>query len=191
MGPRLLALALAADSLAGCSSSLDSCVAERIDLTWPATITRDGAPVAVTLAGQVSPSNIDVPVFATLRAVLTGEVGAETAGVVWTVPAFEPEQGWVAVAIDAPVAVGETLTVGSTFNGGGWGAYDLPDGVRAAAGFRVGTLAAGEVIGTVEVLAVDPLRLRLDLTGRSGGTVLARVQGDAAFSYQAGPPSCT
>jgi hypothetical protein len=123
--------------------------------------------------------------------VLTGEVGAETAGVVWTVPAFEPEQGWVAVAIDAPVAVGETLTVGSTFNGGGWGAYDLPDGVRAAAGFRVGTLAAGEVIGTVEVLAVDPLRLRLDLTGRSGGNVLARVQGDAAFSYQAGPPSCT
>jgi hypothetical protein len=191
MGPRLLALALAAGSLAGCGSSLDSCVAERIDLTWPATITRDGAPGTVTLAGQVSPSNVGVPVFATLRAVLTGEVGAETAGVVWTVPAFEPEQGWVAVAIDAPVAVGETLTVGSTFDGGGWGAFDLPAGVHVAAGLRAGTVAASEVIGTVEVLAVRPLRLRLDLTGRNGADVLARVQGDAAFSYQAGPPSCT
>jgi hypothetical protein len=190
MGPRLLVLALAASSLAGCGSSLDSCVAERIDLTWPATITRDGAPGAVTLAGQVSPSNVGVPVFATLRAVLTGEVGAETAGVVWTVPAFEPEQGWVAVAIDAPVAAGETLTVGSTFDGAGWGVFDLAAGVRVAAGLRVGTVAASEVSGTVEVLGVDPLRLRLDLTGRNGGNLLARVQGDATFSYQAGPPSC-
>jgi hypothetical protein len=191
VGPRLFVLALAAGSLAGCGASLDSCVAERIDLTWPATIARDGAPVAVTLAGQVSPSNVGVPVFATLRAVLTGEVAAETAGVVWTVPAFEPEQGWVAVAIDAPVAVGETLTVGSTFDGGGWGIFDLPAGVRVAAGLRAGTVAASEVAGTVQVLDVDPLRLRLDLTGRNGGDVLARVQGDAAFSHQAGPPSCT
>jgi hypothetical protein len=191
MGPRLLALALVAGSLMGCGSSLDSCVAERIDLTWPATITRDGAPGTVTLAGQVSPSNVGVPVFATLRAVLTGQVEAETAGVVWTVPAFEPEQGWVAVAIDAPVAVGETLTVGSTFDGGGWGTFDLPTGVRVAAGLRTGTVAASEVFGTVEVLAVTPLRLRLDLTGRNGSGVIARVQGEAAFSYQAGPPSCT
>lgn len=189
MRSRLLAL-VAALSLSGCGSSLDSCEAERIDVAWPATIARDGVPAAVTLAGQVSPSNVGVPEFETLRAVLTGAVSAETAGVIWTVPAFEPEQGYVAVAIDAPVAAGETIPVGSTFDGAGWGPYDLPAGVRVAAGLRAGTVAADEVAGTVEVLAVSPLRLRLDLTGRSGGDELARVRGDAAFSYRPGPPAC-
>jgi hypothetical protein len=183
--------ALAALPLAACGSSFDACQAERIEVTLPATITRDAGSSVATLTGQVSPSNVGVPEFATLRAVLTGDVAAETAGVIWTVPAFDPEQGFVAVAIDAPVGAGEVLTVGAAFDGGGWGLFDLAGGVRAGAGIRIGTVAADEVTGTVEVLGVEPLRLRLDLTGRSRGAVIARVQGDATFTYRPGPPSCT
>jgi hypothetical protein len=177
--------------IAGCDSGLDSCEAERIDVTMPATITRGGSPAAVTLVGQVSPSNVGVPAFATLRAVLTGDVASQTDGVIWTVPAFDPDQGWVVVAIDAPVAAGDVLTVGSTYGGAGWGVFDLPGGTRLAAGIRAGEFAAVEVSGTAEVLEVSPLRLRLDLTGRDAADAVVRVQGDASFRYQSGPPSCT
>jgi hypothetical protein len=47
------------------------------------------------------------------------------------------------------------------------------------------------VSGTVDVLDVSPLRLRLDLTGSDGTGAVVRVQGDASFSYLPGPPSCT
>ena len=133
----------------------------------------------VSLSGQVSPGNVGVPEFQTLRAVLTGDV------------AGQPEQGWVVVAIDAPVAAGEVLPVGSTYGGAGWGVFDLPSGARVAAGIRAGSFAAGRVSGTVEVLDVSPLRLRLDLTGSNGTGAVVRVQGDASFSYLPGPPSCT
>jgi hypothetical protein len=117
----LLAVALIAAPLVACGAPTDSCQAERIDVTLPATLTRDGSSEVVSLSGQVSPGNVGVPAFQTLRAVLTGDVAGETAGVIWTLPAFEPDQGWVVVAIDAPVAAGEVLPVGSTYGGAGWG----------------------------------------------------------------------
>jgi hypothetical protein len=187
---RLVGMVLGLLPLGACGSSADPCEAERIEVVWPATITQGGTPAAAALADQVSPSNVGVPAFETLRAVLTGDVLAATEGVVWTVPAFAPAQGYVAVAIDAPVSAGESLAIGATFDGAGWGPYQLPGGVRIAAGLRAGAATADEVTGTVEVLAVSPLRLRLDLTGRQGGDDIARVQGDASFSYRAGPPAC-
>jgi hypothetical protein len=81
--------------------------------------------------------------------------------------------------------------VESTYGGAGWGVFDLPGGTRLAAGIRAGEFAAVEVTGTAEVLRVSPLRLRLDLTGRDAADAVVRVQGDASFSYQSGPPSCT
>lgn len=191
MRRHLLAIALIAASLTGCSAASDSCQAERIDVTVPATLTREGSSEVVTLSDQVSPSNVGVPEFQTLRAVLTGDVAGETAGVIWTVPAFAPKQGWVVVAIDAPVAAGEVLPVGSTYGGAGWGLFELPSGTRIAAGLRAGAFVASVVSGTVEVVAVSPLRLRLDLTGGDGTGAEVRVRGVASFSYLPGPPSCT
>lgn len=191
MRHHLHAVALIAASLTGCGAASDSCQAERIDVTVFATLTREGSSEVVTLSDQVSPSNVGVPEFQTLRAVLTGDVAGETAGVIWTVPAFDPEQGWVVVAIDAPVAAGEVLPVGSTYGGAGWGLFDLPSGTRIAAGLRAGAFVASVVSGTVEVLAVSPLRLRLDLTGGDGTGAEVRVRGVASFSYLPGPPSCT
>jgi len=95
------------------------------------------------------------------------------------------------VAIDAPVAAGEVLPVGSTYCGAGWGVFVRPSGTRVAAGIRAGSFAAGSVSGTVDVVGVSPLRLRLDLTGSDGTGAVVRVQGDASFSYFPGPPSCT
>jgi hypothetical protein len=177
--------------LGGCGSSFDQCQAEQIDVTIAATLIRDGHETSATLSGQVSPSNVGVPVFDTLRAVLTGDVTAETAGVIWTVPAFEPEQGWVVIALDAPIATGQVLPVGSTYGGAGWGVFDLPSNTKVAAGIRAGGFAAASVSGSVEVLGVGPLRLRLDLTGRDGTDAVVQVRGDATFAYRSGPPSCT
>jgi hypothetical protein len=186
----VVAVALAL-SLAACGGPDDTCEAERIDVTFPATLTRDGQETSATLVGQVSPSNVGVPVFATLRAVLTGAVAAETDGVIWTAPAFEPEEGWVVIAIDAPVVPGDVLPVGSTYGGAGWGVFDLPSNTKLAAGIRAGGFAAATASGSVEVLGVGPLRLRLDLTGENGTGSVVRVVGDASFAYRSGPASCT
>ena len=184
-------LAGAALLAAACGSGTDACQAELISVTLPATLERNGAPSVATLAGEVSVGTVGTPAFAALRQLLTGDAGAATSGVIWTVPAFEPEQGWVAVALDAPLAAGEELAVGSAFDGAGWGIFDLPAGTRLAAGLRAGTFAATTVTGTASVLGVAPLRLRLDLQGADGTGATVRIRGEASFSYRAGPPSCT
>lgn len=184
-------LAAAALLAAGCGSGTDACQAESIGVTLPATINRNGTPSAATLAGEVSVGNVGTPAFAALRELLTGDAAAATTGVIWTVPAFEPEQGWVVVALDAPLSAGDELSVEGTYLGAGWGIFDLPGSTRLAAGLRAGNFVATTVTGTVSVLAVAPLRLRLDLLGEDGAGATVRIQGDASFSSRPGPPSCT
>jgi len=177
--------------LAACGSPFGDCSSERVEVSLPATIERNGVPENVTLGDAVAVGNVSVPDFATLRAVLTGDATSESAGVIWTVPLSGATQGWVSLAIDAPLSPGTTLTVGSTYDGAGWGLFDLPAGTKAAASVRDDSFAATSVTGTVEVLGVMPLRLRLDLTATDASNATVRVQGDAAFSFVSQPSPCT
>ena len=175
--------------LAACGAPLGDCSAERVEVALPATIDRNGVPESVALEGAVSVGNVSVPDFETIRAVLTGDVAAETAGVIWTVPVGAA--GWVSLAVDAPLAPGATHPVGSTYDGAGWGLYDLPAGTKIAASVRDGAFAASSVSGTVEVLGVTPLRLRLDLDATDGAAQTVHVEGDATFGFVSEPAACT
>jgi hypothetical protein len=178
-------------TLTGCGSPLGDCRSERIDVNWPATIERGAQPESAELSGQVAVGNVGAAEFATLRAVLTGDASSQTDGAIWTVPAFDDPQGWVAIAIQAPVGVGDVLPVDATIDGAGWGPYTLPAPARIVASIRAGSFAATSVTGTVKVLAVGPLRLRLDLTAHDGSASTIRLTGDAAFQFVSEPSACT
>jgi hypothetical protein len=97
----------------------------------------------------------------------------------------------VAIAIQAPVGVGDVLPVDATIDGAGWGPYTLPAPARIVASIRAGSFAATSVTGTVKVLTVGPLRLRLDLTAHDGSASTIRLTGDAAFQFVSEPSACT
>jgi hypothetical protein len=188
---RVKPLVFAVALVLGACSTDDSCEAELISVTLPAMIVRDVVPSAETLTGEVSVGNVGAPVFEALRAVLVEDPAAATDAVIWTVPAFSPDEGWLAVAIAPPIATGDELTVGATLAGAGWGIFELPGAARLAAGLHAGNFSAASVTGGASVLGVAPLRLRLDLRGTDGAGAIVTLQGDASFAYRPGPPSCT
>lgn len=175
--------------LTACGSIFGDCRSERIEISLPATIEQNGAQQNVTLGDAVSVGNLSVNDFEILRAVLTGHVASQDQGVIWTVPLGA--DGWVSLAIDPPISAGTTLTVGSTYDGAGWGLYSLPGVSKVAASVHDGAFAATSVTGTVEVLGVEPLRLRLDLDATDAASTEVRVQGDATFTFISEPAACT
>lgn len=187
LGPLLAMTAL----LSACGSPFGDCRLERVEVSFPATIERGSGTETATLVGSVAVGNLSVPDFETLRAVLTGDVTAENDGVIWTVPMAGTSEGWVSLAIDAPVSQGDVLPVGSAYDGAGWGLFDVPAGTKIAAGVRDGSFIASSVTGTVEVLEVMPLRLRLDLTATDASSATLRVTGDAGFTFVSEPAACT
>ena len=177
--------------LSACGSPFGECRLDRVEVSLPATIERGSGTETATLEGSVAVGNLGLPDFETVRAVLTGDVTSENDGVIWTVPMAGTTEGWVSLAIDAPVSPGDVLTIGSTFDGAGWGRFDLPGGTKIAASLRDGAFTASSIAGTVEVLGVMPLRLRLDLTATDAADVTVRVTGDATFAFVREPAACT
>src|SRR5215212_11003507 len=106
---RQTALAAAMLASTGCNTFeflTDNCETEFVRVTWPATITRGSSTTSVTLTGSVSPGNIDPAQFTQLRQTLvTG--GGDLTNVVWTVPAFETNGGYVAFMHAAPLTTGQ------------------------------------------------------------------------------------
>jgi len=188
----VVCLTLALPFLSACGSAFESCRSDRIEVALPATVDRDGRTQSVLLSGAVSPGNLSSgEEFENVRAVLTGDPAGRTGGVIWTVPAFETNPGWVAVALRAPLAPGDVLPVSTTVDGAGWGTFDLPQGTDVVVSLRAGSYVAVTASGTVRVLAVAPLRLRLDLTGRDAAGDPVRVRGDALFAFVSEPSPCT
>ena len=180
----------------GCSSVqllTDNCIAESILVSWPATITRGGSSTTVTLTGAVSPGNLDAARFNALRALLITGGAATNASVVWTVPGFEVNGGYVAFMHTAPLASGQTEAVNLAFDGGGWGVVSsrpdqpFPATIAVRAENFVATLASGSITA-VEGL---PLRLRIDVTARNASNESMRFTGDAQFRYERARTSCS
>ncbi len=147
-----------------------------------ATIERNDTPQNENLTGVVAFTNVPDQ-FAALRAILTEDPTQQTHGVVWTMPAFHTNGGGIAIALQAPLRAGEVLAVNSAFNGGGWGTTSLPAGVRAQASVRADNFVATSASGSIQILGVAPLRLRMDIETKDAANSTIRISGDASFKY--------
>jgi len=179
----------------GCSSVqllTDNCTAESILVSWPATVTRGSASSTVTLTGAVSPGNLDAARFSALRQLLITGGAAGSASVVWTVPAFEVNGGYVAFMHRAPLASGQTEPVNLAFDGGGWGVVSSrPDSpFPATIAVRAENFVATSASGSITAVEGLPLRLRIDVTARNANESM-RLTGDAQFKYEQARTSCS
>lgn len=194
-GARSALIALMA-LLSGCTSFnllTDNCTAESILVAWPATITRGNTTSNVTLTGAVSPGNLDAARFNALRALLITGGTATSASVVWTVPAFEVNGGYVAFMHRAPLASGQSEPVNLAFDGGGWGVVSSrPDSpFPATIAVRAESFVATSASGSITAVEGLPLRLRIDVTARNASNESMRLTGDAQFRYERARTSCS
>ncbi|NUO79319.1 hypothetical protein HUU05_04520 [candidate division KSB1 bacterium] len=190
MRKKFLLLVCAAGFFLGCGAPF-RCFEERIEVSWPATITRGAEQESATLAGVVAPGNVGESVFAELKSVLVNEASAQTFGLVWSVPAFNTNGGGIAVALAAPLQRGEVLQITSSFQGGGWGRFSLPNGERAQVSVRAENFVATSASGTMQVLQVAPLVLRLEITATDTSNATIQIRGDASFRFVREQAPCT
>lgn len=181
---------------AGCASVnllTDNCTAESILVSWPTTITRGSASTIVTLTGAVSPGNLDASRFNVLRQLLISGGAAASASVVWTVPAFEVNGGYIALMHKAPLTSGETEPVNLAFDGGGWGVVSSrPDQpFPAVIAVRADNFVATSASGSITAIDGLPLRLRIDVTAKNASNESMRLTGEAQFRYERVRTNCS
>lgn len=169
----------------------DNCTTEFVRVSWPATITRGTSTTNVTLFGSVTPANIDPTQFEILRDVVaTGDRTALTT-IVWTVPAFDVNGGYIAFTHTLPLAAGQSDGVNFAWGGGGWGAASAERAIPAAIAVRADNFNANEATGTVTAISTRPLRLRIDITVRNAANQTMRLTGEAQFEHQAVRSNCS
>jgi hypothetical protein len=169
----------------------DRCDTEFIRVTWPATITRVGNTTNVTLFHSISESNIDAEDFRLLRDVLINGNTNRSATVVWSVPAFDINGGYIGLTHSAPLAATESHEVSFAFDGGGWGATTASRVIEPAIAIRGDNFNATAASGTITALSTSPLRLNIDITARDALNQTMRVKGEAQFQYEKVDSSCS
>lgn len=182
-----LAAAALALPLAACGSPLDtSCTEEGVVVEMPATVSVGVGEFTqpLELEGKLSEDNVDPGVFGRIRRIAS-DAGDETGAFVFT---LTPRGGnpvgaeFLSLALRVPLREGAVASVGTAFQGGGWGLVTLAPGEDAAASLRVGGAYARSFAGTVTVLDASPLRLRVDVRAVAATGETLRVRGDAAFA---------
>jgi hypothetical protein len=167
------------------------CHSERIEISMPAVIERDATREEMTLSGAVAPGNVGVDEFAVLKRILIENTSGQTQGIVWSLTAFNTNGGGLAVAVRPPFMSRDVIPVTGSFQGGGWGRFDLPHGIRAQVSVRTDGFLATSASGTIEILQVAPLRLRIDITVKNESNAMIRIQGDANFRFVRERVPCT
>ncbi|HEX6574864.1 MAG TPA: hypothetical protein VF042_07810 [Gemmatimonadaceae bacterium] len=185
----------AAIALSGCSTVdflTDDCDTQFIRVTWPASISQGGNTSNVTLFQSITPVNIDPEEFRLLRDVLINGNASRTATVVWTVPAFDVNGGYIALTHTAPLAVDELEPVNFAFDGGGWGASTASRALLPAIAVRGdNNFIAKSASGTITTVSTAPLRLDIDVTVRNAANQTMQISGEAKFEYERVPSSCS
>lgn len=168
-----------------------SCTQEQLVVTWPATITRGTAVSNVLLTTTLTPSNVDQTQFNQLRSALVNG-GSNSYRVTWTVSAFDTNGGYIAFSHEAPMANGQSLDIGATFIGGGWGASPaVGTAPRPAISVRADNFTATSASGSITALNSSPLRLRIDVATSNASGETIHLTGEAGFAYQKVTKSCT
>ena len=186
----LAATALLSPACASVDFLTGNCSTEFVRVTWPATITRGTTTTNVTLFGSVTPSNIDPTQFELLRDAVTGNRTALTT-IVWTVPAFEVNGGYVALTHTLPLTSGESDGVNFAFDGGGWGAATASRDIPATIAVRADNFNATAATGTITAISTSPLRLRIDVTVRNASNQTMTLAGEAQFEYERVRSDCS
>lgn len=186
----LITLMAAAQSLLSCGAPF-RCHEERIEVSLPATIVRGATQESQALFGAVGAGNVGQEVFAALKDVLVENPSAQNFSFTWSVPAFNTNGGGLAIALAAPLRVGEVVQINSSFQGGGWGRFDLPSGVRAQVSVRAENFFATSASGTIQVVQVAPLVLRLEISATDTNNTTIQIRGDASFRFVRERVPCT
>jgi len=194
MGRRWWAVAaagsLGAVAVISACTAFGGCELDRIDVSMGgANLELNGTPAFVTLAGIVTPGNVNANTYNQLVGALID--GSEsTIGATWTLDQGLTEPGWLALVLGVEALEGDTIDVTQTATGGGWGFLAAP-GTPLLVSLTLGDFQATSAAGIAVVLGAAPLNLRLDLTlaNADGDTVL--VQGDMVFRRTQEDVSCS
>ena len=192
----LKAAALAGSALLSTSCTTidfltDNCTTEFVRVSWPATITRGTSTTNVTLFGSVTPSNIDPTQFEMLRDVIATGNRTSLTTVVWTVPAFDINGGYIAFTHTLPLSAGESDDVDFAFDGGGWGASSATRAIPAAIAVRADNFNATAATGSIAAISTTPLRLDIDVTVRNAANQTMSLTGEAQFEYETVHSGCS
>jgi hypothetical protein len=99
------------------------------------------------------------------------------------------------IELQGPVSTGQVRPVSSGVFIGQWGPIAVPNAAPAAVAVSADQFAArandGSVSGTLEVLRVAPLGLRLDLTATSAAGDEIRMRGDMTAALRTGLNLCS
>ena len=179
---------------AGCTTIdflTDNCESEFVRVSWPATITRGTSTTNVTLFGSVSPGNIDPTQFELFRDVVTTGTRTNLTTIVWTVPAFEVNGGYIAFTHAVPLATGASDGINFAWDGGGWGAAPATRAIPAAIAVRADNFNADAASGTITAISTAPLLLDIDVTVRNTVNQTMRLTGKAQFEHETVRSSCS
>lgn len=189
IGVRAGVLLAAALPVAGCNP-FGGCESDRIEVSSPVNVQLDNVAETWDLTGRVHDTNIDPPHYAALvEALIDGT--RSTAGAVWTLDqGFGSAAGWLAVNLGGDVTEGQVLSITEVFTGGGWGLWPPPSTLPASVGVHAGAFEATTVSGTMAVLTVAPLSLRVDLVFDDGQGSTLSIQGDMTFQRVRESISC-
>lgn len=179
--------------LFGCGSDQGPCVeSEYINLSTPLTVEYSAQTYVDSVGGRFDAfSAEDEAGWQAFRHFLLGDISQTAGGATWlmydVLHSSTSHVGEIGIQLAGSFQPGEVVQVTlapSSISNGVLGS--APDGARGAY-VAAGTVADGEwiasaVSGTIEVLAVAPLRVRLDLLASNDPGQVMRIRGDMTAS---------
>ena len=169
----------------------DNCKSESLRVAWTAPITRGGVTNTVLLSGAVAPGNIDPSQFTIMKELLATGGREIAANVIWSVPAFDVNGGFIALMHPAPMSTGQVHPVNLAFDGGGWGIVPSNREFATVVSVRADNFLATTASGSIKANNGIPLRLQMDITARSASGETIHLGGEAIFSYQEVGTNCS
>jgi hypothetical protein len=185
--PGLATAAVAAVlGLAACGWPLinDDCRADLIIAHFDGELTLDGSRRAIAQDAPLASTNVTPDVFLQLNDVLI-EGRATVDGVVWSHGGIGSASDFFAIALGAALHDGESRVVSTTFQGGGWGPFNVSR-TGALVALRLDDVWAEAVQGTITVLRAAPLQVELDLELTLSGGEVVTLSGTDTFRYERG-----
>jgi hypothetical protein len=146
----------------------------------PATVVRNGQSATTDLSFEANIGLFSsIPAFEATRTFLTGDASHYSGSIAWF---FGSGLTQLTIVLQGPRQAGEMLELQPGFFVGNWGPIAPPNGAQAAVAVDADQFTAmvndGSITGTVEVLGIAPLRLRLDVMATSATGDEIRIQGD-------------